>query len=191
MKNKLILTCFTLVMLFSTSSYAQFNPYANGVNMLTAGIGFSNWGLPIFARFEAPVADNITVGGGLSYQTKTDTYGSSKWKTTLFGINARGSYHFNELLEVNDDWDFYAGVTLGYIVANGKWTDGGNFNINDSNARVASTTSTSGIGFGSGGIGFGVHLGARYFINESFGINLEVGGGSQLSGGTLGATFLF
>ncbi len=193
MKNKLIISSFVLAMLFSANSYAQFNPHSNGVSMITAGVGFSSWGIPIFARYEAPVADNITVGGGLSFQTKSDTYGSSKWKTTLFSINARGSYHFNELLEVTDEWDFYAGVNLGYVVANGKWTDnGGNGNVitPDSNARIASTSATTAYGFGSGGIGVGIHLGARYFIKDNLGINLEVGGGSQLSGGTIGVTFL-
>ncbi len=176
MKNKLIIASFALVMLFSANSYAQFNPYANGVSMLTAGIGFSSWGVPIFARYEAPVADNITVGGGLSFQTKSENYSTVKWKHTIFGITARGSYHFNELLEVNDEWDFYAGVGLGYYVWNQKY-DGNGF-----------TGSYSGTG--SGGFSVGVHLGGRYFVKDNLAINLEVGGGSVLSGGTIGVTFL-
>lgn len=176
MKNKLIIASFAFVLLFSANSYAQFNPFDNGVKMLTAGIGFSSWGVPIFVRYEAPVADNITVGGGLSYQTKGETYSSYKWNHTIFGITARGSYHFNELLEVNDEWDFYAGLSLGYYVWNQKY-DGGSTSITYSGA-------------GNGGFSVGVHLGGRYFVKDNIAINLEVGGGSVLSGGTLGVTFL-
>ncbi len=176
MKNKFIFASFALVMLFSVSSYAQFNPYANGVHMLTAGIGFSGWGVPIFARYEAPVADNITVGGSLSFQTKSENYASYKWKHTIFGIGARGSYHFNEVLEVNDEWDFYAGVGLGYYAWNTKYDGNG--------------TSVSYGGSGNGGVSLGVHLGGRYFVKDNLAINLEVGGGNVLSGGTIGVTFL-
>lgn len=161
----------------ANSVKAQFNPYADNVKMLTAGVGFSGWGVPIFARFVAPVADNITVGGGLSYQSKGENYFGYKWRHTIVGINARGNYHFNELLEIDDKWDVYAGLGLGYYIWNTKYDDNSGVTIDYS-------------GSGNGGFSLGIHVGGRYFINDKIGVNVEFGGGTVLSGGTIGATFL-
>jgi len=177
---KKIITCSLMIVLvtfYTHSAKAQFNPYADNVKMLTAGIGFSSWGVPIFARFVVPVADNITVGGGLSYQSKGENFGTiGKWRHTIVGIHARGNYHFNELIEIDDQWDLYGGLNLGYYIWNTKWDDSG--------------TSFDYSGSGSGGFSLGIHVGGRYFINDRIGINLEFGGGTVLSGGTIGATFL-
>jgi hypothetical protein len=40
----------------------------------------------------------------------------------------------------------------------------------------------------SSGIGFDAQVGARYFFNDRFGINLEFGGGTG-SGGNIGITY--
>ena len=173
MKKLLIATFAIVIATAFNSAQAQFNPYADNVKMLTAGIGFSGWGVPIFARFEAPVADNITVGGGLSYQSYNY---SSLWKANYFGINLRGSYHFNELLEINDSWDVYAGLGLNYYFSNYKYKGAGG-SVDWDNG-------------GPDGFGVGIHVGGRYFVSEKIGINLEFGGGTSLGGGTIGCTFL-
>lgn len=167
-----------LIALVSSTSLvkAQFNPYTDNTKMVTVGFGFSGWGIPIFGRFEAPVADNITVGGALSFQSKSETYASYKWKHTIFGLGGRGSYHFNELIELPSEWDVYAGLGLGYYFWNTKY-DGPGSSIDYS-------------GSGDGGFSIGIHVGGRYFFNDKIGINLEFGGGTVLSGGTIGATFL-
>ena len=175
--KKMLIAAIAIV--FATAFHttqAQFNPYADEAKMLTAGIGISGWGVPIFVRFEAPVADNITVGGGLSYQSKGENYVGYKWRHTIFGLTGRGSYHFNELLEANDDWDFYAGLGLGYYFWNTSYDDSG------------SSVNWSGTNYG--GFSVGIHLGARYFVSEKVGLNLEVGGGTVLGGATFGATFM-
>lgn len=176
MKIKVFFLAFTLFTLFSISSYSQYDPYDDGNGLATVGVGFSSWGIPLFARYEHPVADNITVGGSVSYQSKSEKYSSSKWKHSIIGINGRGSYHFNELLEASDDWDFYGGASLGFYIWDTKYDGpGASFNYG---------------GSGSGGLGIAAHVGARYFLNEKIALNLEVGGGSVLSGGTLGVTFI-
>jgi len=176
MKNKIFFGAFILLLMITTSSYAQFNPYTNEVKMFSVGVGASGWGIPLFVRYEQAIADNITVGGTFSFQSKSEKYGTYKWNHTIVGVNGRGSYHFNELLNASDEWDFYAGGSVGYYFWNTKYDGSGTF-IYD--------------GSGSGGFSIGAHIGARYFVNENLGITAEAGGGSVLAGGTIGVTFLF
>jgi outer membrane immunogenic protein len=176
MKIKIFFAFVALSVLVSTNSFAQYNPYSDGSGLLSVGVGFSSWGVPVFVRYEHPVADNITVGGSVSYQSKSETYASYKWKHSITGLNARGSYHFNELLDAPNDWDFYAGASLGYFIWNTKYSGSG--------------TIFDYTGSGSGGFSISGHAGARYFVKDNLGITLELGGGSVLSGGTLGVTFI-
>ncbi len=175
MKTKNIFLLTLLSITLSLNSFAQFEPYTESAKMLTAGVGFSGWGIPLFVRYEHPVKENITVGGGLSYQSTSETFGTEKWKHSIFGVIARGSYHFNTLLKANDSWDFYAGLGLGYYF----W---------DTSFDGISGLDYS--GSGSGGFSLGLHVGGRYFFNDNFSINLELGGGTVQGGGTLGATFM-
>ena len=77
-----------IVLLFfsslSLSSYAQesFEPFANGQIMFTAGVGASGWGIPVFGRIEVPVSENITVGGGASFQSNRERLLGNSWTHT-------------------------------------------------------------------------------------------------------------
>lgn len=170
MKNKIFFAVFVLLGLFSTNSFAQYNPYDDGSGLLSVGVGASGWGIPIYLRYEHPVADNITVGAAASFQTKGYTY----WRGTYYGFNGRGSYHFNELLNAPDEWDFYGGASLGYYFYKWKWT-------NEYPGVYDPAT---------GYFNVGLHVGARYFVKENIAINVEAGGGSSISGGTIGVTFI-
>ena len=176
MKTKIFFAIIAISALLSTNSFAQYNPYTDGSGLATVGVGFSGWGIPIFVRYEHPVADNITVGGAASFQTHSENWSSYKWKHTIVGLNARGSYHFNEIINAPDEWDFYGGVSLGYYIWNTKYDGPGS-------AYVYS-------GGGSGGFNIGAHVGATYFVKDNLGITVELGGGSVLAGGTLGVTFV-
>jgi outer membrane immunogenic protein len=175
MKKRIFIWVFILSAFYSASSYAQFEPYADKAKMLSVGIGISGWGIPLYARYEHPVADNITIGGTVSFQTKSETYTGYKWKHTIVGLNGRGSYHFNELLKAPDQWDFYAGASLGYFFWNTDYEGSG--------TDIYS-------GSGTGGFSVGAHIGSRYFVSDKIAINLELGGGTVLGGGTLGVTFM-
>lgn len=175
MKRKIFTSLFVLSMLLTSTSFAQFNPYTDQTKMLTAGVGFSGWGVPVFVKYEHPVADNITLGGSLSFQNYSEKYSNYKWKHTISGLNGIGSYHFNELLSIPDEWDLYAGATLGYYFWNTKYKGSGDYIYS---------------GSGSGGLSLGAHVGARYFFSDKVGVNLEFGGGTVLAGGTLGLTFI-
>lgn len=169
MKKPLLLSLIVLSMVFAaTTVKAQFNPYAENTKLLTAGVGVSGYGVPIFARIDIPVANNFTVGGGLSYQS-FNRFGATGF--SLIGIQARGNYHFNELFEITEEqWDVYGGASLGYYIYD---TPAGSF--------------TGGLG----GLFLGIQIGGRYFVSDNIGLNLELGGGTVLSGANLGVTFLF
>lgn len=168
MKKASLLIVAVLALVFSTSVVnAQFNPYSDQTVLLSAGIGVSGWGVPLFARLDYPVAENITVGGGLSYQSYS-RFGLSGY--SLIGIQARGNYHFNELFELSsDEFDLYGGASLGYYIYN---------------------TPSNDIYSSMGGFSFGIQAGARYFLTEKLAFNAEFGGGSVISAATIGVTFL-
>ena len=168
---------FFIAFTFSENAHAQYNPYDNGSKIVTFGIGASGRGIPIFARLEVPVADNITVGGVVSYQSYSNNFTSFKYRHTIFGIGVLGNYHFNELFEISDEWDVYAGATLGYYLANSKYVDSGN------------TVDYDGPDYG--GVSLGLQVGGRYFFKDNMAVNVEVGGGTVLTSGTVGISILF
>lgn len=175
MKNKIFVSVFILFFMVTTSSFAQFNPYSENTKMVTVGIGASFYGIPVYLRYEQPIIDNVSIGGSLSYQSRTRYDGYYDWKHTNVGIVGRGSYHFNELLNATDEWDFYAGVSLGYYFENHKYDGIGNPIYR---------------GSGYGGFDIGPHVGARYFVTDNIGLNAEMVASSNY-GGTIGVTFLF
>jgi outer membrane immunogenic protein len=169
--KKISLPLIAILAIFLSTSVvkAQFNPYAEGVKLLTVGVGVYSYSIPVFVKLDVPVADNFTVGGGLSYQS----YSRGVWGSgfSIIGIQARGNYHFNELFELdNNQWDVYGGASLGYLI----WT-----------------TPTGYPNTGLGGLAFGIQIGGRYFFRDNIGINLEFGSGTQITGAELGITFLF
>lgn len=121
--------------------------------VLNAGIGLGttftfagSLGLPFGAGLEYGITDAIGVGGFAGY--------ASGGGLSVLYIGAKGSYHFNELLELDNDMlDLYAGLSIYYR----------NFSV-------------SGINFGIGsGIQPGFHLGGRYYFSETFGAYAELG----------------
>ena len=77
----------------------------------------------------------------------------------------RGS-QINWILNLEDKWNLYAGLTLGYYL----WSD----------SEMS--------GAKSSGIGLDLQIGGRYFFNDKLGINLEFGGGSGVGAGSIGLT---
>ncbi|MEM6526367.1 MAG: hypothetical protein AAF693_21410 [Bacteroidota bacterium] len=174
-------TFLTLITsLFIGEALAQFNPYTEKAVLGSAGIGISGYGIPIYASIDFGIADNITVGGGIGYQRDTESFSAigttTKWRHSIFSITARGSYHFNEALSLDDTWDIYGGLDLGYYIWDTKLTEG--------------STNVSYSGSGAGGLGVALRAGARYFFKKNLAGNLEVGGGNVLSSARIGITLM-
>ncbi len=84
------------------------------------------------------------------------------WGSTSFlGLVFNADYHFNKLMSIPSTYDLYGGLNLGWDLWFGKNS-------------------------GSSGIYLGAHIGGRYYWNEVWGVNVEIGGGNNYSGGKLG-----
>ena len=130
-------------------------PLEEGGFQLNAGFGTSGWGTPVYVGFDYGIATNFTLGGEVSYQS----YKLDNVNYSTLGLQANGNYHFNEVLNIPSEWDFYAGANLSLY----------------DNAPD--------------GFGLGLQVGGRYFFNDNFGINLQLGGGNVVSGAKIGITY--
>ena len=166
--NVIILILLTGV----TASFAQ-GSLGKGAKQFNAGIGFSNWGVPIYAGLDFGVHESITIGPRVSYRSYSDNYFGDSYKQSLFVLGFNGNYHFNKLLNIASPWDVYAGLTLGYYI----WSD----------VKWSNNAFDGYDGRGSG-IGLDAQIGARYFFSPKFGLNLEFGGGTG-TGGSFGITY--
>lgn len=146
-------------------------PLEEGGLQLNAGIGNSGWGTPVYFGLDYGIATNFTLGGELSYQSYVQNIGSTSIKSSIIGIQANGNYHFNQVLNIPSEWDFYAGANLNYYSWNSK-IDGNSYDYNDAN-----------------NFGLGLQVGGRYFFNDNFGVNLQLGGGNVVSSAKIGVTF--
>lgn len=155
-------------------SYAQRKTQhsSKGDLLINAGIGLSNWGIPVYGGIEGFVHPDITVGGVLSYRQYRDNWSSYRYRFSITTISAVGNYHFNRVLNIPSDWDFYAGLNLGVNI----------YNENRPAGAPKYNRSVS-------GVGLGLQVGGRYYFSDNVGLNLEVGGGSVLSDARFGVTF--
>ena len=156
------------VLLFVTSfSFAQ-SPIGDGCKQLNFGTGFSNWGIPLYIGMDFGVHPDITVGFNVSFRTYNENWSGDKYNQTIIGAFANGNYHFNTLLNIPRQWDFYSGLSSGWVFWN----------------------AASGYG-GANASGFGIdaQIGGRYYWNDRWGVNLEFGGGNAASGGRVGVSY--
>jgi len=141
----------------------------------------SNWGIPLFVSVEIPVKfENQSFMFGGSLRTKQTSYvaGETTWRHTIIGLQGGWNYYFDDLLDMPNDIDLYAGARLNYYIWNTK--------VEDSVDGF-----DEGYSGNSGGLGLAFTAGGRYHFKENMSAFLEVGGGTQLSGGRLGLSFKF
>ncbi|MEI7581677.1 hypothetical protein [Runella sp.] len=164
------LLALAAIVCFQTNSLAQ--SYQKGDKLLNLGVGLGTYGaggIGLGGSFEFGIHDAISVGVLGGYSGRSNYLGSgSNWSVLTFG--ARGSYHFNELLKLDDDKiDLYAGLGLGYR------------NISWGYAGTAYSSS-----YGSGVLLL-AHIGGKYYFKPNLGVFAELGSGF----GTLQAGIAF
>jgi hypothetical protein len=161
-KSALIAIVFTLSFL-AVKAQA---PIGIGEAQLNAGLGFSNYGIPIYFGCDFGVHEDITVGGELSFRSYNESWDGGSYNHAKLGIAGNANYHLNRVLEIPSEWDVYGGINLGFYFVN---TGDDNYGGGDES-----------------GFGLGAQVGGRYYFNDKYGINLEFGGGNAYSGGKIG-----
>lgn len=158
-----------LVAAISTMSVTAKAQYMleKGKAQLNAGVGLSNWGLPVYVGFDYGVHKDVSIGAEASFRSYNYGWKGSNYRVSVFGASANANYHFNSLLKIPKEWDLYAGINVGFYSWNYANDYPGNHNS---------------------GLGLGGQIGARYYFNDKIGINLEGGGGNAFNGGKLGIT---
>jgi len=162
--KKQFLILFLFVM--TGSAFAQ-SPVAKGEAQLNAGVGLSSWGVPVYFGFDYGVHNDITLGAELSYRSYHDNWSGHRYNHSVTGFLGNANYHFNRVLNIPSNWDFYAGLNLGFY----NWSSPDDYD-----------------GSHSSGLGLGAQVGGRYYFNDNIGINLEFGGGNAFSEGKFGIT---
>ena len=163
MKKLLLLSTFVLIAGFAFSQ----NPMPVGKSQLNLGVGLSGWGVPIYIGLDHGVHKNITIGAEVSFRSYNEKWRNNRYRHNITGISGNANYHFNNALEISKKWDLYAGLNLGFYV----WTSPDNYNGNHNS-----------------GLGLGAQIGARYYLSNKVGLNLEFGGGNAFTGGKFGVT---
>jgi hypothetical protein len=157
--KKVIFSCVALVATLMLNVSTAFGQYDKGNKILNVGIGANSYfgrGIPIGASVEVGVTEDISAGGEFDFNS--GNLGSTSWGYTAFYVGARGSYHLNNILNLNNEkLDVYAGLGLGF--RSFKWND-----------------DTYGFGYSYGsGLSLNYLAGARYAINDKLGVFGEAG----------------
>jgi outer membrane immunogenic protein len=166
MKNLFFVPAFVLLSLLS---FAQ-SPLPLKHTQINTGLGFSDWGVPVYVGFDYSVHKDITLGAELSFRGYNEYWHDYYYHHNVIGFSGNANYHFNTIFKIPRNWDLYAGINIGFYA----WTSPGGYE-----------------GSHSSGLGLGGQIGGRYYFTNKVGINLEFGGGNAFSGGKIGVTISF
>lgn len=164
----------------SSVSYARSSGFQQGDKLLNIGVGLSSYyyGTPVGASYESGISDDISVGAQFDYNSGNYNYNSnSRWGYSAYYLGIRGSYHLNNILQLNEDKvDLYAGVGLGYQKF--RWDD-----------------ERYGYGYGyyydyRSGLFFNYFVGGKYYFTPKIGAFVELGY-TGLSSSRVGISFKF
>lgn len=154
-----------LVLLSVYHAFGQ-GTLGKGNEQVNGGLGFSTWGVPLYVGMDFGVHQDVTIGPVVSFRNYSERFNTIRYSHSIVVLGFNGNYHFNSLIDLDPEWDLYAGLTLGYWI----WSSPNEYD---------GPRGTS--------IGLVGQVGARYFINDKIGLNLEFGGGIA-SGGRFGVT---
>lgn len=163
MKKLLLAVSFLLVF---GLSFAQ-SPLGVGATQVNIGVGMSNWGVPFYAGFDYGFHRDFTFGGEFSYRGYRENWNKKYYDHSIMGFSGNGNYHFNTILGLPRQFDFYAGLNIGFFV----WSSPDEYN-----------------GSHNSGLGLGGQLGGRFYFTDRLGLNVEFGGSNAFSGGKVGLT---
>ena len=114
-------------------------PLSKGDKQLNFGLGFSGNGLPVYVGMDFAFHNDWTAGPVIKLVFDDEM---------RFGAIGRVDYHWNRLIGIPSNWDFYLGANVGFLSGNGD------------------------------NLTAGLQLGGRWYWSEKWGVNLEFGGGT-------------
>ena len=110
--------------------------------------------LNAFVKF----GDNSSIGAFYEFQVHPDITVSPEARiwfgdNSQFAIGARADYYFDRIFKLAEPWDIWGGAGAGFVID------------------------------GDDDFDFNIHAGGEYKFNDTWGIILEIGGGTAFSGG--------
>ena len=138
---------FLILLAFLVSGmYAQKDgvaPLAKGEKQINFGVGFSNKGLPVYASLDIALHKDVTLTPEVHMRIPmNDDDGFSG------GVMVKADYHWNYLIGIPSNWDFYAGARAGINFGDDIFPD------------------------------LGIQVGGRWYWSDSWALNAELAGGS-------------
>lgn len=178
---KRLLTLVILAMccvLMATNADAQ-ERFGRTLNLGIGAGGFSGYSryaahfVPVLnLNYEIDVARNFTLAPSISFYSYSDSYYWSNdnytYRETVVPISLKGTYYFDELLEANTSWDFYAAASAGFALVNSRWEAGYDGDRNHFNRRRS--------------VFLDLHAGAEYHFNKKVGVYLDLSSGVSTIG---------
>jgi hypothetical protein len=96
-----------------------------GVGGYSGYYGYSGRSSPVFhINYEIDVAKNFTLAPFISFYSFSRNRDSYGYHETVIPIGVKGAYYFDDLLNANNQWDFYLGASLGFAIVRSRWDDG-------------------------------------------------------------------
>jgi len=114
-------------------------PLAKGEKQLNFGTGTSGYGIPAYVGIDFAIHNDVTVGPVVRVHIDD---------LVRIGALGRVDYHWNRLLHIPSNWDFYLGANVGFLSGDEIESD------------------------------LGLQVGGRWYWGEKWGLNLELGGGT-------------
>ena len=140
------------------------SPIGKDGKQLNFGVGLYSGYIPLYIGVDFGVHPDITVGPQIGFDLNL----------TYMTFTGRGDYHFNTILNIPRDWDFYAGLNIGFVA-----------HLNHDHHHYPYRRDRF------SGLDLGLQMGGRYYWSRGWGINLEIGGGYNLSGARFGLSKRF
>lgn len=158
---KKLLLIVSAIALLSGIAQAQ-NPIPKGTTTINTGLGLGESSIPVYFGMDFGIGYDLSLGFEGTFQDRTHHYNA-------WGFAGNCNYHFNRILNIPKNFDFYAGGSLNV------------YSYHYDNDYVDRES----------GLFPGVQVGGRYFFTPNFGLNLEFRGAGVISGGKFGVTFRF
>lgn len=151
-------------------------------NTLNMGLGIGYYGYyytaPALAfNYEFDLFKNFTLAPFVSISTYRSyrywgnpnyPYRDYYYRETFIPVGVKGTYYFDELVEADEKWDFYAGASLGVVFRSVSWENGyyGERRVRNYGTPLFAT----------------LHIGTEYHINQRAGLFLDLSTGISTIG---------